>query len=116
MKESAEQMKREYDEISGLLAKLEESINQNREEMNRADLLKGNLEGQIGVLTEQINTERISAEHIGSRLMAIDREIGERQEKRPPTRPRRRPSPPSRGRWGDALRSCARPCAARRSR
>ena len=82
VKESAEQMKREYDEISGLLAKLEESINQNREEMNRADLLKGNLEGQIGVLTEQINTERISAEHIGSRLMAIDREIGERQEKR----------------------------------
>ena len=81
VKESAEQMKREYDEISGLLAKLEESINQNREEMNRADLLKGNLEGQIGVLTEQINTERISAEHIGSRLMAIDREIGERQEK-----------------------------------
>ena len=54
VKESAEQMKREYDEISGLLAKLEESINQNREEMNRADLLKGNLEGQIGVLTEQI--------------------------------------------------------------
>ena len=82
VKESAEQMKREYDEISGLLAKLEESINQNREEMNRADLLKGNLEGQIGVLTEQINTERISAEHIGSRLMAIDREIGERQEKK----------------------------------
>ena len=75
-------MKREYDEISGLLAKLEESINHNREEMNRADLLKGNLEGQIGVLTEQINTERISAEHIGSRLMAIDREIGERQEKK----------------------------------
>ena len=82
VKESAEQMKREYDEISGLLAKLEESINQNREEMNRADLLKGNLEGQIGVLTEQINTERISAEHIGSRLMAIDREISERQEKK----------------------------------
>lgn len=82
VKESAEQMKREYDEISGLLAKLEESINQNREEMNRADLLKGNLEGQIGVLKEQINTERISAEHIGSRLMAIDREIGERQEKK----------------------------------
>ena len=82
VKESAEQMKREYDEISGLLAKLEESINHNREEMNRADLLKGNLEGQIGVLTEQINTERISAEHIGSRLMAIDREIGERQEKK----------------------------------
>ena len=82
VKESAEQMKREYDEISGLLAKLEESINHNREEMNRADLLKGNLEGQIGVLTEQINTERISAEHIGSRLMAIDREISERQEKK----------------------------------
>lgn len=38
VKESAEQMKREYDEISGLLAKLEESINHNREEMNRADL------------------------------------------------------------------------------
>ena len=82
VKEGAEQMKREYDEISGLLAKLEESINHNREEMNRADLLKGNLEGQIGVLTEQINTERISAEHIGSRLMAIDREISERQEKK----------------------------------
>lgn len=42
-------------------------------------MLKGNLEGQINVLNEQINTERMNADHINARIRSIEAEIGEKE-------------------------------------
>ena len=47
--------------------------------MNQAEMLKGNLEGQINVLKEQINTEKMNAEHIRSRIESIAHALEEKQ-------------------------------------
>ena len=40
------------------------------------------MEGQIGVLKEQINTDRMNDEHLQNRIGAIEKEIGEREASR----------------------------------
>lgn len=77
-KASSENLKKEYDSLTASIGALDEELARMREEHTGAGMLKGNLEGQIGVLKEQINTERMNAEHIASRMAAID---GELQEK-----------------------------------
>ncbi len=52
-----------------------------RDQKNQAGILAGNLEGQINVLLEQINTERMNAEHIASRIQTIERDCKEKEEK-----------------------------------
>ena len=47
--------------------------------MNQAEMLKGNLEGQINVLKEQINTEKMNAEHIRSRIESIGHSLEEKE-------------------------------------
>ena len=50
--------------------------------MSRAVLMKESLEGQINVLGEQINTERMNEEHIKSRISSIENEIARRETSR----------------------------------
>ncbi|MFR5601284.1 MAG: hypothetical protein ACLTKI_02480 [Lachnospiraceae bacterium] len=76
---SSEQLKQEYDQLDLELAELEEQMTADREQRNKANLLKGNLEGQINVLYEQINTERMNAEHIQSRSAALQKENQEKE-------------------------------------
>ncbi len=68
-----------YDELDQALKQLDEIIQQGRDKTGQANIQKGNLEGRINVLLEQINTERMNAEHIGSRMNTIGRDIEERQ-------------------------------------
>ncbi|MEG0215366.1 MAG: chromosome segregation protein SMC, partial [Hungatella sp.] len=49
-----------------------------RSVMTKANLLQGNLEGQINVLLEQINTEKMNAEHIRSRIQTIKSQVEEK--------------------------------------
>ena len=77
-KAASENLKKEYDSLTASIARLDQQLAGKREEHTGAGMLKGNLEGQIGVLKEQINTERMNAEHIAARMAAID---GELQEK-----------------------------------
>ncbi len=77
-KAASENLKKEYDSLTASIAELDQELTGKREEHTGAGMLKGNLEGQIGVLKEQINTEKMNAEHIASRMAAID---GELQEK-----------------------------------
>ena len=75
---ASENLKREYDQLTEAIAALDEGLAGKREERTQAGMLMGNLEGQIGVLKEQINTERMNAEHIASRLSSIDGELEEK--------------------------------------
>jgi len=78
-KAKADQIRATYDQISGVLKELEEKIEECRSRSARANMEKGNLEGRINVLLEQINTERMNEEHINARKNAVSNELKERQ-------------------------------------
>ncbi len=76
---ASDQIRITYEELGRELEELDENIRQSQNRTGRANMQKSSLEGQINVLLEQINTERMNAEHIGSRMNTIGREIRERQ-------------------------------------
>ena len=78
-KAAADQIRVTYDQICGVLKDLEEKIETSRSQTAGANMEKGNLEGRINVLLEQINTEHMNEEHIHARKAAISQEMGERQ-------------------------------------
>lgn len=80
-KKEAERLKSDHDRLDQEIAALEEKLTEDREKLNQENLKKGSLEGQINVLNEQINTERMNAEHLKNRMEAIRAEIVERQER-----------------------------------
>lgn len=75
----SERLKEDYERLETEINELDAQINENRGQLSQAEVLKGNLEGQINVLNEQINTERMNADHINSRIQAIQAEIEEKQ-------------------------------------
>lgn len=68
----------QYEELEQELENLEQAINDNREKANNISIMSENLDGQIKVTYEQINTERAGITHIESRLSDISREINEK--------------------------------------
>ncbi len=78
--QASQRQKSEYDRLEQELARLEETITGKRTLLNQSEMLKGNLEGQINVLGEQINTEQMNADHINARITAIQTEIGEKKQ------------------------------------
>ncbi len=77
----SERQKAEYDRLEQELAGLDAGINEKRTMLGRTEMLGGNLEGQINVLKEQINTERLRAEHMEERTRTLKREIEEKKER-----------------------------------
>ena len=77
-----EEMKAEYEAIEEEVEKIELAIETARNQLNETNLLKQQLEGQIGVLKEQINTARMNDEHYGNRASAIHVEIDTRLEQK----------------------------------
>ncbi|MEF9954079.1 MAG: chromosome segregation protein SMC [Clostridium sp.] len=80
--QESETLRTEYDELGERIAALDELITNEREKISQSGLLKGTLEGQINVLNEQINTEKMNAEHIKSRMDTIDAQTLEKQDQR----------------------------------
>ena len=52
----SEHLKEAYETLEREVAELDDQLTEKRNQMNQAEMLKGNLEGQINVLKEQINT------------------------------------------------------------
>ena len=78
-KKEAERIRSEYDALDAAIASLEEQVTAGRSAEAQETLKRGNLEGQINVLKEQINTERMNAEHIRHRMESIGAEISQRE-------------------------------------
>ena len=78
-KKEAERIRSEYDALDTAIASLEEQVTAGRSAEAQETLKRGNLEGQINVLKEQINTERMNAEHIRHRMESIGAEISQRE-------------------------------------
>lgn len=77
-----EQMKSEYEAIEEEIEDIDHAIEKAKNQLNETNLLKQQLEGQINVLKEQINTARMNDEHYDHRLNAIHAEVAARQEQR----------------------------------
>ncbi len=78
-KAASDQIRVTYEELDQVLKELDQRIEEGRGRTSQANMRKGSLEGQINVLLEQINTERMNAEHIGARMNTISREMDERR-------------------------------------
>lgn len=78
-KHSSESLRLEYDALDQLLASLDKEIDQAVQAASQAAMKKNSLEGQIHVLEEQINTERMNGEHIRQRMEAIRSELEEKK-------------------------------------
>lgn len=80
-KEGTEGYKAEQEALERELSELEGRINSDRDELNQSTILRGNLEGQINVLKEQIHTEEMNEEHLQNRrgVIGVERKIREDQ-------------------------------------
>ncbi len=77
-----EKMKEEYNLIEGQVEEIDLAIETARTQMNETGLLKQQLEGQINVLKEQINTARMNDEHYGHRESIVQKLSPGRQRKK----------------------------------
>lgn len=75
----SEKLKEDYERLETELNELDALIGENRTKLGQAEMLKGNLEGQINVLNEQINTERMNADHINSRIHSIQEDVAKKR-------------------------------------
>lgn len=75
----SEKLKEDYERLETELNELDTLIGENRTRLGQAEMLKGNLEGQINVLNEQINTERMNADHINSRIHSIQEDVAKKR-------------------------------------
>ncbi len=75
-------MKEEYDAIEQEVETIDLAIEKAKNQLNETNLLKQQLEGQINVLKEQINTARMNDEHYGQRQSAIAVEISTRADQK----------------------------------
>lgn len=69
----------EYEEIESQLEKIDDTMERIKNQLNEKHLLKQQLEGQINVLKEQINSAKMSDEHFAQRSSHISEEIEERK-------------------------------------
>ena len=77
-----DRMKSEYEAIEDEVETIELAIETARNQLNETNLLKQQLEGQINVLKEQINTARMNDEHYDNRASTIHVEIDTRLEQK----------------------------------
>ncbi|MGI6011758.1 MAG: chromosome segregation protein SMC [Ruminococcus sp.] len=70
----------EYEKLEQNIAALEQEIEERREKASGQAVLRQQIEGQINVLREQINTDRQNEEHYKERILALEEEIEKRQE------------------------------------
>ena len=75
---SYDDMKEEYEAIEKQVDEIDAAIEKSKGQLNETNLLKQQLENQIELLKEQINSAKMSDEHYGQRFHAIQTEIGER--------------------------------------
>jgi chromosome segregation protein len=77
-----DQAKEEYDRIALVLEDLDKEIEEARTRMTDTSVMKEKLEGQIGILNEQIKAASGSDQHFQTRKEAISAEIAEKNKEK----------------------------------
>ena len=78
-RQEATRMKERYDALTEKTEELDREIGEKRLLYNELSVAKENQEGRIGILKEQINTDRMNDEHIKRRIAAIEEETKGRE-------------------------------------
>ncbi len=73
-----EHIKTEYEEIQQEVDRLSEEIEKARAELTDTSVVRGKLEGEIGILKEQIHSVEGNREHLLHRLSAVEADIAEK--------------------------------------
>ncbi|MCR4990632.1 MAG: chromosome segregation protein SMC [Lachnospiraceae bacterium] len=73
-----ESIKEEYDKMQKEIEELSESIDTEKDELSKTNVMRGNLENQIKLLKEQINSAKSNEEHFLNRRTALESQIKER--------------------------------------
>ena len=81
-KVSYDNMKTEYEAVEEQSDAIEAKIEEAKTQLSNTNILKEQLEGQINVLKEQINTVRTNDKYYGGRLKSIQSEISDRNEQK----------------------------------
>ena len=81
-KVSYDNMKTEYEAVEEQSDAIDAKIEESKNQLNKTNILKEQLEGQINVLKEQINTVRTNDKYYGGRLTAIQADINSRNEQK----------------------------------
>ncbi len=76
--ERYEHIKTEYDEIQQEVERLSEEIEKAHAELTDTSAVRGKLEGEIGILKEQIHSVEGNREHLLNRLAAVEADIAEK--------------------------------------
>ena len=76
----SDNLKEAYGKMETETAQLDREISEKRTLFNQLEMEKGSLEGQINVLHEQINTEKMNAEHIRARMESVTKDLNERSQ------------------------------------
>ncbi len=82
VKRTYEETKAEYDRMQAAFEALDETIAKERETLSETEVLRQKLEGQIGILKEQINSAKSNEEHFHERKASIEAVIKEREEEK----------------------------------
>jgi len=77
-----ESTKEEYEKLEKDIEELDARIDETKGRLGQESLVKGQLEGQVNVLNEQINTAKSSDEYYNRRRAAINEEVKERREQK----------------------------------
>ena len=78
IKQESEQLNGKYNELEEQIHALDEKLQQAKDTVSQSDVLKTNLQGQIDVLNEQINTEKNNALHYTQRINALGKDVFDR--------------------------------------
>ncbi len=73
-----EKIKAEYERIQQEIEQLDTAIEKERTSLTDTSVLRGKLEGEIGVLKEQIKSARSNEEHFGARKETVTRDMDAR--------------------------------------
>ena len=76
----SENLKVQYEDLVNLIDEYDNTIQETREKIADSNIEIGNLTGNINVLNEQINTEKLNTEHLNARLDVLAKEIETRNE------------------------------------
>ena len=79
-KSAYENTKAEYEKLEEDIEALDARIAGEKERSTKNQLLKQQLEGQVNVLREQINTARLNDEHLQNRIQVIERDLAGKEE------------------------------------
>lgn len=79
-KTAYENTKAEYEKLEEYIEALDARIAGEKERSTKNQLLKQQLEGQINVLREQINTARLNDEHLQNRIRVLERDLAAKEE------------------------------------